>query len=477
MSNQLQKFLAVAALSYAVYWRYNFETSDFYTKIIDPIRCAIPKHLLSHPVIVEEGLISETTAQMLLGLIYKQQTFDNVINADLKRGAVKATYEHIGEATPQMQNGGCAHPFLTPAVGNNSECVLPGRVDVGRHFVQYGGPDAMREGHKSMVNRLSSFFRYHIGMQSLNELSPDIKGMFEDEKFKGAATAVCPKHKQFLDPFQFNFVIQVPGQTVALHTDAPYFWGASRQLFPQWLLVVMTFSNLFKEQFIDQVQVVAYLSKIDTTDPTTGGQFLFYRDNEESGEYDYASANYRAGNAVDGSKVVHAARIYRPSAQVPTLPKDKESTLVYSGQGEEWLLQLEGKTIATYKTDDLRISIVYRARCFAHEEERDAYHAQTGGNGGMQLEGVLRKLVDKMDADEHEGGLFEGSKDNDRAGERKAGLLENSPEKRLQLAIKLMDHYIRYPLPTREAAPTVPLNYCALPKLLPGWLGGNLEIC
>ena len=59
MSNQLQKFLAVAALSYAVYWRYNFERSDFYTKIIDPIRCAIPKHLLSHPVIVEEGQISD----------------------------------------------------------------------------------------------------------------------------------------------------------------------------------------------------------------------------------------------------------------------------------------------------------------------------------------------------------------------------------------------------------------------------------
>ena len=175
---------------------------------------------------------------------------------------------------------------------------------------------------------------------------------------------------------------------------------------------------------------------------------------------------------MDGSKVVHAARIYRPSAQVPTLPKDKESTLVYSGQGEEWLLQLEGKTIATYKTDDLRISIVYRARCFAHEEERDAYHAQTGGNGGMQLEGVLRKLVDKMDADEHEGGLFEGSKDNDRAGE-KAGLLENSPEK-----YNYDKDGSSYQISTahREAAPTVPLNYCAPPKLLPGWLGGNLNM-
>ena len=69
-----------------------------------------------------------------------------------------------------------------------------------------------------------------------------------------AALGVCPKHKPFLDPFQFNFIMQVltpssvifplfhpppqvPGQTVAMHLDAPYFWGASRVSVPQWLLV------------------------------------------------------------------------------------------------------------------------------------------------------------------------------------------------------------------------------------------------
>ena len=239
----------------------------------------------------------------------------------------------------------------------------------------------------------------------------------------------------------------------------------------------MVFSNLFQQQFIDQVQVVAYLSKIDTQNSTTGGQFLFYRDNDEGGRYDFVNANYRAGNAVDGSKVVHAARVYRPEAHVPHLPKDKESSLVYSGSDEEWRLQLEGKTVATYNTSDLRISIVYRARCFAHEEERETYHSQTHRNEGMRLESVLQKLVDKMDADEHEGGLFEGSMDIDKSMERKQALLENTPEKRLALAIRLMDHYIKYPLPTRTAAPSMPFNYCALPKQLPSWFGGNLEIC
>ena len=43
-----------------------------------------------------------------------------------------------------------------------------------------------------------------------------------------------------------------------LHIDAPYFLGASRFIYPQWLLAVMVMSGLFEEQFIHQVQVVAY---------------------------------------------------------------------------------------------------------------------------------------------------------------------------------------------------------------------------
>lgn len=51
----------------------------------------------------------------------------------------------------------------------------------------------------------------------------------------------------------------MPGQTVAVHIDSPYFWGASRFTFPQWLLVAMVFSGLFADKFVHQVQVVGYL--------------------------------------------------------------------------------------------------------------------------------------------------------------------------------------------------------------------------
>ena len=62
------------------------------------------------------------------------------------------------------------------------------------------------------------------------------------------------------------------------------------------------------------------------------------------------------------------ARVYRPEAHVPHLPKDK-GRLVYGGSDEECICN-EGKTVATYNTSDLRISIVYQTRRFAHEEEQ-----------------------------------------------------------------------------------------------------------
>jgi hypothetical protein len=84
---------------------------------------------------------------------------------------------------------------------------------------------------------------------------PVIKELFEKESFVSAAQRVCPPDQQTLDPFQFNLIVQVPGQTVPLHLDAPYFWGASRFEFPQWLLATMVFSGLFQDRFIHQVQV------------------------------------------------------------------------------------------------------------------------------------------------------------------------------------------------------------------------------
>jgi 2,4-dienoyl-CoA reductase-like NADH-dependent reductase (Old Yellow Enzyme family) len=62
--------------------------------------------------------------------------------------------------------------------------------------------------------------------------------------------------------------------------------------------------------------------------------------------------------------VLHAAKVYRPQAKAPHLDKDQTCALRYLGK-ERWAVLCDDRTVAEYAMKDLRIAIVYRARCFA----------------------------------------------------------------------------------------------------------------
>ena len=328
----------------------------------------------------------------------------------------------------------CEHPYMVPSV-NGTHCVLPGRIDIGRHYILGGGVQGIKETYEDLVARLLSFGRY-IFDPSKYEI---VDELFHSDQFQTAAKAVCPADKQILDPFQFNFIVQVPGQTVALHVDGVYFWGATRFQFPQWLLAVMQFSGLFQDRFIDQIQVVGYFHRWEATEQR-GGRFVYW-DTEETIPRTIPPMPL-AGSIVDGSKTVHAATVYQPGVKAPKLDKSAEIKLVYVGN-DKWELRENGKLFQSYDTDDLRWTIVYRARCFASEEEVQKFHNMPDEET-MQLEDILNTLKQDL--------------------VKRGRLKPDDTQSPLDLAVTLMDEYITYPL-----SPTaiIPYNYCALPKLFP----------
>eukprot|EP00439_Symbiodinium_sp_Y106_P059168 s2190_g8.t1 len=294
------------------------------------------------------------------------------VAADLKT-AVRPLHRHVGEARPVEADGSCSHHLLVRD-GNSSDCILPQRIDVAKHYIMTGGPEAIREPFEDMVSRVSSFGRY---MFNLTEM-PVVEQLFAGPKFQRAAKSVCPTSKQVLDPFQYNFILSVPGQTVALHLDAPWFLGATRFQFPQWLLAVMVFSNLFQDRFVDQVQVVGYLHDRPALDDDSGGRFLYYDQNSATPKA--VLSKPRSGVAVDGSKTLHAAGVTLRAGhavqyfsvsfnvKLALTASDKDNALFYVGD-EKWQLRSNGEVLQTYNSSDLRMTIVYRARCFASEED------------------------------------------------------------------------------------------------------------
>ena len=212
-----------------------------------------------------------------------------------------------------------------------------------------------------------------------------MQSLFESTSFQEASRSICPKDKQVMDPFQFNFIMQVPGQTVATHIDGAYFMGATRKQFPQWLLACMVFSGLFQDKFVDQVQVVSYLHDWEPSENSSSGQFIYYNNN--SAEPEVMLPVPRSAALIDGSKTAHAALVYKKEVSPPALDKNKKNQLHYIGNNK-WQIYVGDEIREEYHTNDLRISIVYRARCFRSEEERHRFN-NLHPNEYMTLEGIF----------------------------------------------------------------------------------------
>ena len=213
---------------------------------------SLPPHLLGHPVRYFPSLLSAHTRAELMNLTRALGELPGVTSAE---SSYAMTHEHIGEGLdhPINADGTCSHPFLAPS-SNGRMCILPGRIDVGRHYISTGGYEGLKEQHAQLINRVQSFIKYIFTPMEHAVTAR----LFEDTGFLAAARSVCPPHKPVLDPFQTTLIAQVPGQTVPAHLDGVWYHGDSRFLVPQWLLATMAFSGLFADRLVDQVQLVAY---------------------------------------------------------------------------------------------------------------------------------------------------------------------------------------------------------------------------
>lgn len=403
-------------------------------------RQRIPDHLINHKLIDTPNFFTEKEVDDLLQFTRDIQEIPPTAR---EYDSYTPLMDNIGEAVPYVKGTPCP-TYLIPN-GNKTKCVFPGRIDVGRHFIMTGGPGAVKERYETLVTRIFSFIKYIYDVDK-HELPKRLLGA---PKFQKLATDVCPKEKQLLDPIQLNLVVQLPGQTVASHIDAPYFQRVSRFHYPQWLIAVMVWSGLFQKDFIDQVQVVGYYHK--WTDTNRSGLFKFWNSKDlfpvES------EPLTRSANSVDGSKVVHAADVYMPDHLPPRMPDTTTNVLRYrkGPKGEHlWDLVSDEQVIKTYPEDAIRFSVVYRARCFATKKDIEKYHEDQ--KNPMPLEEIMetfrKDLVKK-------GLMTEGQK--------------MTP---YEFGLLLLDTYVKYPM-----SPTalIPYNWCAMNRVYK-WLTPVVEL-
>eukprot|EP01060_Flectonema_neradi_P034330 TRINITY_DN5997_c0_g1_i1.p1 TRINITY_DN5997_c0_g1~~TRINITY_DN5997_c0_g1_i1.p1 ORF type:complete len:521 (+),score=72.95 TRINITY_DN5997_c0_g1_i1:51-1613(+) len=404
-------------------------TCFLYWFLMSSLTTTIPSHMTHKPVLQIPDLLSESDAEMLLEDLRERK---DVPSNTEDLNFYETTHEHIGEAVP-LVDGKCAHHYLVPNK-NRTKCILPGRIDIGRHYTLTGGITARKEPFSKLVSRVKSFGIYNFHIQD----HPVLKKLFKKPNFADAAKKICPAKKQHLDPFQFNYIVQLPGQTVATHIDGVYFNRATRLDIPQWLLAAMKFSGYFEDEFVPQVQVVGYIHQWE--DHERMGEFVVWNPEPESYE-----PTRLTGLAVDGSQVVHAASDYCPGQEAPVIDKDSKSRLQYIGD-DMWALRVNETVLRMYRTNDLRISVVYRARCFEDEDAKVKFNTESKDK-------INRWSLDFI-LDRFRQGLVQKGELSQEAVDTISSMT---------LALAILRTYIAYPMPDAM----LPLNVCFIPDFYP----------
>ena len=289
---------------------------------------------------------------------------------------------------------------------------LTQRHDAVLNYLRAGGMHSAGEPISVLAAR-TNYFReeYAYGTKTLIE---GIEPFLFHGGFVDAARQI--HGRPVIEPAIVFANLMVPGQELALHTDVPEFRGVNRKMHPQWLLVAMRHSELFEDWRMPIATGVAWFHDCD------GGEFAFYPDGA-SGPPVYHKVAYNTALLVDTDSVFHGVDRVAPSDTTELPPLEPGMQLTFDGD-RRWSVREGERVVATYPWDELRFSISWKAYCFADEAERDAWRTHTDD---LDLDTTLATFVDDL---------------------RQRGRIDGEVPPPRDLALMIIDEYIRFPAPT-----------------------------
>eukprot|EP00485_Elphidium_margaritaceum_P024784 CAMPEP_0202714020 /NCGR_PEP_ID=MMETSP1385-20130828/62279_1 /ASSEMBLY_ACC=CAM_ASM_000861 /TAXON_ID=933848 /ORGANISM="Elphidium margaritaceum" /LENGTH=455 /DNA_ID=CAMNT_0049374581 /DNA_START=20 /DNA_END=1387 /DNA_ORIENTATION=+ len=360
----------------------------------------------------------------------------------------------MGEEYEPLADGQCLKPY-TALNEHTRQCTLSDDAVRIKHFIQTGGYNGWKETAPKLQSRLNSFT-----LQSSSSSS----SLFESDEFESAVEKICGRNNPYFKPFpELSFSIQIPGQSVPMHLDVPFFWPATKYQFPAWLLMVMQFSGLFQQQRIPQVQAVVYLHDWPLTNASNDAEYAVFDGHfvayDKGHEYKPVVIPARPRSAIvcDGSEVVHGSSTFLPDAPSPNaLDMDMENgassySIRFDAQTQRWTVftdndnDADAATNLSFSWREIRASMVYRGWCFADKEimKSHSFHEWSEDLTLDDILAVLKKhLIHEMNA----------------ISEEKWNALDA-----YQKANFLMDTFVKLP----KSESRIPVNYCSWLEKVP----------
>lgn len=286
----------------------------------------------------------------------------------------------------------------------------PARYDAARNFVKTGGRFARVEELRVLAAR-TNYFRetYAYGHEVV---APGIEPYLNHEGFMEAARQLFGR--PVVVPAIVYANLLVPGQELAIHTDVPEFRGVNRTSHPQWLIVAMHHSKLFEDYRMPIATGVAWYHDCG------GGEFAFYPDGADAPPIAHP-VRFNTALMMDTDSVFHGVdRVQETAAPVADLRPGMR--LVHAGD-RVWTARDGDREVATYRWEELRFSVSWKAYCFESEADRRSWEEHTSDL-------TVPLVVDRMMADLRARGVVEGPRPSEG-----------------ELVETLIDAYIRFPAP------------------------------
>jgi hypothetical protein len=147
------------------------------------------------------------------------------------------------------------------------------------------------------------------------------------------------------------------------HVDVPAFRGLDRREYPVWLLHVMHRSGLFVRWKIDIATAVAWFYEGE------GGEFVYWADGPTAPPRRIGAP--LSNRAVVGDNDVMFHRVSRIGAPGRAMPEGATLDAELRPAADDptaWSVVDAGRELLRYAAEDLRVSISWKAECFADAE-------------------------------------------------------------------------------------------------------------
>jgi hypothetical protein len=200
-----------------------------------------------------------------------------------------------------------------------------------------------------------------------------VQPLLESERFNAAARQLFGAEIVRPTTVYVNLTWQLPFAQGAGHTDVPAFRGFDRTTYPITLLTIMGLSGLFEDVRVKVATAVAW----------------FYRGSD--GGFEYWPSGSAGGSVVHEGDVENTAIVadndfmwhrVRPTGRVEdgmvTLTRDAELVRRDAGQ---WAIVDGGVDRAAFPTEQLRVSLSWKALAFADDLDRRRFDEHTDDVG------------------------------------------------------------------------------------------------